>query len=87
MMASGVGSWTMALPPFEGNDVFTGYIGSCIDVTDRKLVEAALGESEARLAGLIDSAMDAVIAVDAEQRIVLFNPTAGLHHRYERRAA
>jgi PAS domain S-box-containing protein len=74
------GEWRWLLdngtPTFEGSDVFTGYIGSCIDVTDRKLVEVALGESEARLAGLIDSAMDAVVAVDAEQRIVLFNPTA-----------
>jgi PAS domain S-box-containing protein len=63
-------------PTYERNHVFTGYIGSCIDVTDRKLVEEALRESEARLAGLIDSAMDAVVAVDAEQRIMLFNPAA-----------
>ena len=74
------GEWRWLLdngtPTFEGNDVFTGYIGSCIDVTDRKLVEVALRESETRLAGLIDSAMDAVIAVDAEQCIVLFNPAA-----------
>lgn len=43
---------------------------------DRVRAEAALREERARLAGLIDSAMDAIITVDSAQNIMLLNSTA-----------
>ena len=47
-----------------------------VDITDRKLAEQKLRESEDQLAGIVGSAMDAIIAVDAERRILLFNAAA-----------
>ena len=48
-------------------------IGTHADVTERKNNEVALQESRARLAGIIDSAMDAIITIDQTRRIVVFN--------------
>ncbi|MGZ9164884.1 MAG: PAS domain S-box protein [Anaerolineales bacterium] len=49
---------------------------TAVDITERKQAERALMESEARWNGVIQSAMDAIISVDADQHIVLFNAAA-----------
>lgn len=46
------------------------------DVTERVLADESLARSEARLRGILDSAMDAVITVDETQHVVLFNTAA-----------
>jgi PAS domain S-box-containing protein len=51
-------------------------LGMAVDITDRKQTEQKLSESQNRLAGIVGSAMDAIIAVDEERRIVLFNAAA-----------
>ena len=50
--------------------------GTSQDVTERKQIEQQLHEKDIRLDAVVSSAMDAIIAVDEGQRIVLFNPAA-----------
>ena len=46
------------------------------DITERRAMQDKLHQSEERLRGVVDSAMDAIITCDDDKRIVLFNPAA-----------
>ncbi|HEY6167326.1 MAG TPA: histidine kinase dimerization/phosphoacceptor domain -containing protein [Verrucomicrobiae bacterium] len=46
------------------------------EIAERARAEAALRQSEARLAGIVNSAMDGIITVDEQQRVVLLNAAA-----------
>ena len=46
------------------------------DVSDRKLGEEALRASEERLTAIVGTAMDAIITLDENERVVLFNASA-----------
>jgi two-component system, cell cycle sensor histidine kinase and response regulator CckA len=46
------------------------------DVTEQQHARERMSERDARLDALVSSAMDAIVSLDADQRIVLFNPAA-----------
>lgn len=57
----------------DGGKLFTVILR---DVAERVRAEEMLARSEARLRGILDSAMDAIITIDERQHVVLFNAAA-----------
>ena len=55
---------------------FSFFEGFITDITERKHAEAALRESQARFEGMVNAAFDAIISIDADQNILLFNTGA-----------
>jgi PAS domain S-box-containing protein len=60
----------------DDQDTIIGYLLIGTDNTARKGAEAARLTSEARLDGLITSALDAIIAIDSKHCVTLFNTSA-----------
>jgi PAS domain S-box-containing protein len=58
----------------DGAPIYT--VGTLQDITERKAAEMALKESEALKAAVLESALDAVIAVDEEGGVLEFNAAA-----------
>ena len=53
-----------------------GFIGHCLDITERKADQLVRQDTENRLAGIVDAAMDAIVTVDNRQTIQVFNAAA-----------
>ena len=66
--------------PLEGGVVC--WDGIQFDVTEQRATEARARESAAMLEAVFDSANDAIIGVDASERIAVFNPAAQRIFRY-----
>jgi PAS domain S-box-containing protein len=63
-------------PRYDQYGNFCGYIGSCVDITDRRNAAGALAESEQRLRAVLDTASDAILGLDADGKIVSANRAA-----------
>ncbi len=56
--------------------VVRGFFVHVADVSERKRVELALRDSEAKFSGIVSIAADAIITIDEDQRITIFNDGA-----------
>jgi PAS domain S-box-containing protein len=58
-----------------------------IDVTEKKKAEDAISESEERMRSVLESALDCIITMDHQGRVVEFNPAAEKTFGYKRDGA
>jgi two-component system CheB/CheR fusion protein len=72
------GAWyLMRIRPYRTlENVIEGAVITFVDITERKRIEDALRESEERFSSIVGLAMDAIVTIDADQSIVLFNRAA-----------
>jgi len=65
-------------PIYDQSGEFAGYIGSCLDITDRRNTEAQLREREMRMSSLLASMGEGVIMRDAQGMLLMHNAAAEL---------
>ena len=76
--ADGVYQWWLirGVPLLNANGEISKWFGTCTDIEQIKIAEQRLKESEAKFSGIISISADAIISIDAEQRITIFNSGA-----------
>ncbi|MBT9587022.1 PAS domain S-box protein [bacterium] len=68
--------WLTITPLRNPDGTVVGAFLIASDITNRKQIERDLTESQAQLASIIETAMHAIVSVDEEQRVLLFNRAA-----------
>jgi PAS domain S-box-containing protein len=71
----------------DGSGLATEAVGVWTDITERKQAEDATRESEERMRSVLESALDCVITMDHQGRVVEFNPAAERTFGYNREGA
>jgi PAS domain S-box-containing protein len=73
--ADGVYQWWLirGVPLLSANGEISKWFGTCTDIEQIKVAERRLKESEAKFSGIISISADAIISIDEEQRITIFN--------------
>jgi len=65
--------WGKASPLYDTRGKIMGAIETIRDITDRKLAEEGLRESERRLSGIIDFLPDATLVIDRKGKVIAWN--------------
>ena len=76
--ADGVYQWWLirGVPLLSANGEIRKWFGTCTDIEQIKVAEQRLKESEAKFSGIVSISADAIISIDEEQRITVFNDGA-----------
>gem|GEM_PF-958741 len=70
--------------PASEPPAFTAFIR---DITDRKAADEALRQSESRKAAVLETALDAIVSIDSENKVIEWNPAAERIFGYSRELA
>jgi len=70
------------MPRFDAEGTFLGYIGSCIDITERKQAADALEQSEARYRAQFDLASEGIFTLSPEGVVLEVNAAFARMHGY-----
>jgi PAS domain S-box-containing protein len=70
--------------PASEPPAFTAFIR---DITDRKAADEALRRSESRKAAVLETALDAIVSIDSDNKVIEWNPAAERIFGYSRELA
>jgi PAS domain S-box-containing protein len=75
---------TYVEPLYGEHREIIGSVGLALDVTERRTAEEAQRQSEARKHAILETALDAIVIMDHEGRVLEFNPAAEQTFGYAR---